>query len=108
MALKSKLTDITDEASNQLLLDFGGQLSFMDLDESDLDIAEQSRQAFLLSERKKSINDEEGIVLSESDSSDQEMWNQGINNILGKSGREIVKKQREAIHRKAVRDARER
>ena len=105
MALKSKLTDITDEALNQLLLDFGGQLSFMDLDESDLDIAERSRQAFLLSERKKSINDEEGIVLSESDSSDQEMWNQGINNILGKSGREIVKKQREAIHRKAVRDA---
>lgn len=83
MALKSKLTDITDEALNQLFLDFGGQLSFMDLDESDFDIAERSCQAFLLSERKKSINDEEGIVASESDSSDQEMWNQGINIILG-------------------------
>lgn len=35
--------------------------------------------------------------MSESDSSDQEMWNQGINNILGKSGREIVRKQRERL-----------
>lgn len=53
MALKSKLPDITEQALNQLLLDFGGQLSFLNLDEGDLDLAEWSRQAFLLSERKK-------------------------------------------------------
>ena len=53
MALKSKLPDITEQALNQLLLDFGGQLSFLNLDEGDLDLAERSRQAFLLSERKK-------------------------------------------------------
>ena len=53
MAFKSKLPDITEQALNQLLLDFGGQLSFLNLDEGDLDLAERSCQAFLLSERKK-------------------------------------------------------
>ena len=53
MALKSKLPDITEQALNQLLLDFGGQLSFLNLDEGDLDLAERSRQALMLSERKK-------------------------------------------------------
>lgn len=55
--------------------------------------------------KKKSINDEEGIVVSESESSDQEIWNQGISSVLGESGREMVRKRREAIHRKAVREA---
>lgn len=54
---------------------------------------------------KKSINDGEGIVVSESESSDQEIWNQGISSILRESGREMVRKRREAIHRKAVREA---
>ena len=48
MGLRSKVTNITEEAFNKLLLDFGGQLPFMDLDERDLDIAEQSCQAFAL------------------------------------------------------------
>ena len=104
MGLRSKVTNITEEAFNKLLLDFGGQLPFMDLDERDLDIAERSCQAFA-PWKKKSINNEESRVLSESESSNQETWNQGINNILGKSGRQIVKKQREAIHGKTVRDA---
>ena len=105
MASKSKLTDITEEGLNQVLLDFGGQLSFLDSDKSDHDIAEHSHQAFLFSERKRSINDEGGAVVSESESSDQELWNQGIRSILEERGREVVRKRREAIHRKAVREA---
>lgn len=66
MALKSKLPDITEQALNQLLLDFGGQLSFLNLDEGDLDLAERSRQAFLLSERKKKVSVMEKALSSQS------------------------------------------
>ena len=90
MALKSKFTDITEEAFGQLLLDFGGQLSFLDLDEGDMRTAELSRQIFLHSERNKRNNEEEGVIVSESDSSEIEMWNRDIGSVLGKSGREMI------------------
>jgi len=43
----------TYEAFQQLLLDFGGQLSFLGLSIEDERIVEQSRQAYLLSEREQ-------------------------------------------------------
>ena len=67
--------------------------------------AERSREAFLLSERLlKSNEGEEGDVVSESDSSNQEIWNRGVSNILEECGREMIKRRRAAIHRKAVRE----
>lgn len=105
-ALKSKFIDMPEIALSQLLLDVGDQLSTLNLDEEDMKTAEHSRQAFLLSEKMlKSNEDEKGIVVSESDSSDQEIWNRGISNVLGESGREIITKRRAAIHRKAIRKA---
>ena len=45
------LLSVTKEVSNQLLLDFGGQLPFMGFSEEKEKLIEQSRQAFLSSER---------------------------------------------------------
>ena len=39
--------------------------------------AERSCEAFLLSERLLKSNEGEGDIVSESDSSDQEIWNHG-------------------------------
>lgn len=107
MVLKSKLTTITEEAFQQLLLDFSGQLSYLNLDEKDEMVAEQSRQAYLLTKRTESLNNDlqDGMIVSESDCSDQEIWNQGVSDILGEHGRQLIKKRRAAINRKAVREA---
>lgn len=50
MVLQDMLSTITEEALEQLLLDFGGQLSFVGLSIEDEHIIEQSRQAYLLSQ----------------------------------------------------------
>lgn len=50
MVLQDMLSTITEEALEQLLLDFGGQLSFVGLSIEDERIIEQSRQAYLLSQ----------------------------------------------------------
>ena len=49
--IQGMLSNITDEALQQLLLDFGGQLSFLGLSIDEERIIEQSCQAYLLSER---------------------------------------------------------
>ena len=49
--LKSKFIHMTEDALGQCLVDFGSQLSSLNLDEKDMKTAERSRQAFLLSER---------------------------------------------------------
>ena len=104
-SLKSKFIHTTENALNQLLVDFGDQLSTLNLDKENMRTAERSREAFLLSERLlKSNEGEEGDIVSESDSSDQEIWNRGISNVLGERGREMIKRRRAAIHRKAVRE----
>ena len=51
------------------------------------------------------IRTKEGIVVSESDTIDQEIWNQGMSSIFREGAREMVRKRREVIHWKAVREA---
>ena len=78
MAFKSKLTDITEVALNQLFpfsfLFFWCSTVFLGFRQKYLDIAECSML------------------------SDQELWNQGISSILWERSREVVRKRREAIH----------
>ena len=102
--LKSKFIHMTEDALGQCLVNFGNQLSSLNLDEKDMKTAEHSREAFLLSERVFKSNGDEGDVVSESDSSDQEIWNRGVSSVLGEHGRQIIKKRRAAIHQKAVRE----
>ncbi|KAK3748500.1 hypothetical protein QZH41_000350 [Actinostola sp. cb2023] len=98
----------TDEAFQQLLLDFGGQLSFLGLSIEDERIVQQSRQAYLLSEREQIYRNQDTgeEIVSESDSSDTEML-QG-EDILGDRGRYILKKKRVALRRKGIREAKQR
>ena len=90
--LKSKFIHMTEDALGQCLVNFGNQLSSLNLDEKDMKTAERSLQAFLLSERVFKSNGDEGDVVSESDSSDQEIWNRGVSSVLGEHGRQMIKK----------------
>ena len=50
------MNDYSKEATDQLLLDFGGQLHLLNLEEREERIIEQSRQAFLLPQRLQEDN----------------------------------------------------
>ena len=95
---------MTEDALGQCLVNFGNQLSSLNLDEKDMKTAERSRELLLLPERAFKSNGGEGDVVSVSDSSDQEIWNRGVSSVLGEHGREMIKKPRAAIRRKAVRE----
>ena len=85
------LLRVTKEVSNQLLLDFSGQLPFMGLSEEKEKLIEQLRQAFLSSERmvENTQDDNSHIeVQSDSDSSEAEVKRAAIRK---KSIREIKK-----------------
>ena len=92
MILQSTLSTITDEALQQLLLDFGGQISFLGLSIEEERVIEQSRQAYLLSQRLQVIRNEEtgDEIVSESDSSEGEILQR--EDLLGERGRAILKK----------------
>ena len=93
--LQSRFSNSSDEALSQLLLEFGCQLSSLNLEESDMIAAERSREAFLLVEKMDDKNNVEEDIVSESDSSDQEVWNRGVNSVLGENGRKMILKRRE-------------
>jgi len=98
--------NVTNEAFQQLLLDFGGQLSYLGISIEDERLIEQSRQAYLLSERLRDTqNDEDGceINISGSESSEDEMW-MPDEDILGERVMDILKKKRAALKRKSKRE----
>ena len=107
--IQGMLSNITDEALQQLLLDFGGQLSFLGLSIDEERIIEQSRQAYLLSERLRMTQNQNRTgeeILSESDSSESD--NLPGEDVLGQRGRELLEKKRSALKRKGIREAKRR
>ena len=67
--IKEKMKDYSEEAIDQLLLDFSGQLHLFNLEEREELIIEQSRQAFLLARRLDENNSDadDEAVLSEAE-----------------------------------------
>lgn len=68
--------NIVDHVLEQVLLDFTGQLPFLDLSEHDGRIIEQSRQVYLQEKRHQEIESEiaDGMIVSDSDSDYAEEW----------------------------------
>ena len=108
MILQRLLSNISDEALHQLLLDFGGQIAFLGLSVEEERVIEQSCQAYLLSERLQSIRGEDtgGEIVSESDVSEGEMLQ--VEDLLGERGRAILNKKRSAVRRKGIREVKRR
>lgn len=102
------LSNISDEALHQLLLDFGGQIAFLGLSVEEERVIEQSRQAYLLSQRLQSIRGEDTgeEIVSESDVSEGEMLQ--VEDLLGERGRAILNKKRSAVRRKGIREVKRR
>ena len=102
MILQRLLSNISDEALHQLLLDFGGQIAFLGLSVEEERVIEQSRQAYLLSQRLQSIRGEDTgeEIVSESDVSEGEMLQ--VEDLLGERGRAILNKKRSAVRRKGI------
>lgn len=70
--LKMLLHMYTPEVLNQVLVDFAAFLPFSDLSDEEERLVEQSRQAFLMTERRVAREDDD--VLSDSESDDPEDW----------------------------------
>lgn len=103
------LSNITDEALQQLLLDFKGQLSFLGLSIDEERVIQQSRQAYLLSERLRMTQNQNRTgeeILSESDSSESDILPE--KDIIGQRGRELFEKKHSALNRKGIREAKRR
>ena len=101
-----ELVNGTSEVLNQLLLDFSGQLSFVGLSEDEEKVVEQSRQAFLCCERLRENTESDNCVveiMSDSDSSEAEIWAMGVSSPLDDRGRLLIKTRRAAIKRNSVR-----
>ncbi len=97
---------MTSDDVSRLLSEFGTMIPSLNIDMEDLSALTQSRSAFLLLEEVPSTNNEhKESIVSKSDSSDQEIWNQGMSDVLGENDRKRITKRQASICRKAIRDA---
>ena len=71
--LKMLLHMYTPEVLNQVLVDFAAFLPFSDLSDEEKRLVEQSRQAFLMTERRRVAKEDDDVV-SDSESDDSEDW----------------------------------
>ena len=108
-ALQVLMPNVADHVLEQVLLDFAGQLPFLDLSEHDERIIEQSRQVYLQEKRRQEIESEitDGMIVSDSDSDCAEEG-QRVRDPLDEAGLDIIMKKRTAIRRKATREVKKR
>ena len=106
--VKEMLHDSTLEAVEKLLLDFAAQIPFLGLNLEEERLIEHSRQAYLCVKRscQREQDAQNGEVVSDSDASETELWQNGISDVLGEDGRLMIEKKRASLHRKAVRESR--
>ncbi len=101
--LQPMFDNMSKDDVSRLLSEFGTMIPSLNIDMEDLSALTQSRSAFLLLEEVPWTNNEhEESIVSESDSSDQEIWNQGISDVLGENGRKVITKRRASIRWKAM------
>ena len=86
----------------QALLDFSEFLPWSDLSNEEDRQVEQSRQAYLQTQREK-INSNHGEIYTDSESDDPEAW-VGVDDALSSEGQALIRKHRAIIRRKAKRE----
>ena len=92
---------------DQLLLDFASQLPYLDLQENEEQLIEQSRQVYLENRRMDEMNEEiEQMVVSESDESniDPEEWSY-VDDALGPKAKELISWKVKSLRKQAARKA---
>ena len=107
--LESRL-NVSDDLVSNVLDELGNQLTSNNLGLSEMDqkIAEQSWQAYSLMKTYSDSSCSDDSIVSDSDESENEMWRKGIDDVLSADGKEMIKKRKEALKRKAVRETKQR
>ena len=96
------------------LFDFSKQFASLGFSEQEINIIEQSRQAFISIDRQKEeqIDSDEARNIdtdtSESASSEAEIWAKGIQSPMDEQGKLLILKRRASIRRKCVREVKKR
>ena len=106
--LKQKLNSYTKAVIDQILLDFSGQLHLPKLNEREESIVEQSRQAYLLSERLRVNHSDvdDDAIMSETEESSADWGN--IHDPLQTEARNIISQKVKQLKRNARRKAAQR
>ena len=107
-AISQKFPLLPKERIGQSLLTISEQLPRLPgLSKEDNMLLQQSRQAFVLvnksSEEEADLQD--GMIVSDSDSSDAVVWKNGVSNVFDNNGRLLIEKKRASLKRKATREA---
>ncbi|CAB3996207.1 Hypothetical predicted protein [Paramuricea clavata] len=107
--LESRL-NVSDDLVSNVLDELGNQLTSNNLGLSEMDqkIAEQSWQAYSLMKTYSESSCSDDSIVSDSDESENEMWQKGIDDVLSADGKEMIKKRKEALKQKAVRETKRR
>ena len=92
---------------DQVLLDFSGQIPFLNITLHDEKLIEQGRQAYLADHRSNNleVNDTEDVIFSESEEEREVELLSGVTYILQPAAREALEKRVKAICLKARREA---
>ena len=107
--LKQKLNSYTKAVIDQILLDFSGQLHLPKLNEREESIVEQSRQAYLLSERLQGNHSDvdDDAIVSETEESSAD-WGNIHDDPLQTEARDIISQKVKQLKRNARRNATQR
>ena len=107
--LKQKLNSYTKAVIDQILLDFSGQLHLPKLNEREESIVEQSRQAYLLSERLQGNHSDvdDDAIVSETEESSAD-WGKIHDYPLQTEARDIISQKVKQLKRNARRNATQR
>lgn len=102
---KEKLSGYSQAAIEQIILDFSGQLHMFNLSENEDSVLEQSRQAYLLSQRlaENEIAGDDNIIHCENEEDGLAMGH--INDPLQPEARDIIEKKVKHIRARSKRKA---
>jgi len=106
-SLKNEMPTLSTEALDQLLLDFASQLPYLNLEENEEQLIEQSRQIYLENKRVEEVAEEaDGMIVSESgDSSDDAEELTRVNGLFGTVAKELIAKKVKNLRKQAARTA---
>jgi hypothetical protein len=105
-SLKAEIASLTEEAMDQLLLDFASQLPFLNLHPDEEKVIEQSRQLYL--QQRRDETDEDDIVSDFDDEATDEATPEewlAVDDPLSGKGKEIILRKLKCLKRQAQRAA---
>lgn len=104
---RESVKELSECAFEERILGFYRTLPFTGMSDSEMNTVQQSRQVYILkkSQQDREYDIETGNIVSESDESNSDGDIRKIQSPFDASGQFLIKKRRDAIRRKATRDA---